>query len=371
MIPISRPAVGEEEAEAAAAVVRSGWLMQGPHTEGFERAVADYVGAAHAVAVNSCTTALHLSLVAAGVGPGDQVICPSYSFIATANAIRHAGAQPVFVDIDPRTYNVDPDLVEAAITPATVALLPASQIGLPADIPELLAIADRHGLTVVEDAAPSLGAMIGGKHLGSLSDLTCFSFDARKILTTGEGGIITTDQEETASRLRALRAHAASVSTASRHLATTVALESYPEVGYNNKITDVQAAIGEIQMGRLDGIIAERRRLASRYDELLANEERVETPFEPTGYLHVFQSYSVRLLSDRGQLDVMQAMADLGVATRRILAIHTQPAYRADHPDLSLPETERATDRAILLPMYVGLTDDEQDQVVAALAASL
>lgn len=366
MIPIARLALGDAEAQAAADVVRSGWLMNGPRTEAFEKAVADYVGTAHAVAVSSATTALHLALVAADVGPGDEVICPSFSFIATANSIRYAGAEPVFVDIDPRTYNIDPELVEAAITPRTKAIMPVSQIGLPADLPAINAIAEKHGLRVVEDAAPSLGAMIGGKRVGSISELTCFSFDARKILTTGEGGMVTTDDAEAAARIRALRAHAASVSTADRDRAGKVILEQYPEVGFNYKMTDIQGAIGTVQMGKIDSVVAERRRLAARYEELLADDDRVVTPYEPVGYQHVYQSYCVGLRTSRSQEDVMVGMLERGVATRRLFAIHDQPAY-AGTARVELPVTERASASHLLLPLFVGLTDDELETVVAAL----
>jgi perosamine synthetase len=370
MIPIARLSLGEDEATAAADVVRSGWLMNGPRTAEFEALVADYVGARHAVAVSSCTTALHLALLAVGVGPGDEVICPSFSFIATANAIRYAGATPVFVDIDERTYNLDVEQVEPAITSRTRAVLPVSQVGLPADIPALQEVARRHGLAVVEDAAPSLGASIGGRRLGTLSDLTCFSFDARKILTTGEGGMITTDDGDAARRIRLLRAHAASVSTADRDRSAKVVLETYPELGFNYKLTDIQAAIGVVQMGRVGEVIAERQRLGRRYDELLAADDRVVTPYVPPGFEHVYQSYLVRLETERTQEDVMTAMLDLGVATRRVFAIHDQPAY-AGRPSTALPRTESAAAMTLLLPLFVGLTDDEQDEVVTALAKCL
>jgi perosamine synthetase len=366
MIPITRLSLGDEEANAAAAVVRSGWLMNGPQTAEFERLVAEYVGAPHAIAVSSCTTALHLGLIGAGVQPGDEVICPSFSFIATANAIRYVGATPVFVDIDPQTYNIDPRLVPDAITPRTTAMLPVSQIGLPADIPALMQIASEHRLKVVEDAAPSLGATINGRRLGSLSDLTCFSFDARKILTTGEGGMITTDDAGVATRIRLLRAHAASVSTADRDRANKIVLETYEEVGYNYKITDIQSAIGVVQMGKVDDIVAERRRLAARYDEMLADDDRFVTPFVPEGFGHVYQSYMVRCRTERGQESLMAAMLELGVATRRIFSIHQQPSF-ADGPPVSLPHTEEATTDTILLPLFVGLTPEEQEQVVEAL----
>ncbi len=371
MIPITRLSVGEAEAAAAAKVVTSGWLAQGKQTEAFERLVADYVGAAHAVAVSSCTTGLHLALLAAGVGRGDEVVCPSYSFIATANAVLYAGATPVFVDIDPDTYNLDPDLLAAAITPRTKAILPVSQIGLACDLPAVLAVARRHALAVVEDAAPSFGATIGGKFVGRFSDMTVFSFDARKILTTGEGGVVTTDDPALADRVRSLRAHAASVPMIVRHTATTPVLEGYPEVGFNYKMTDIQAAIGVVQMGRVEAIIAERRRLAARYTAALAADDRLVLPVEPAGYRHVYQSYCVRLRGPAGQADVMTRMAARGVATRRIIAIHQEPVYRRLYPDLSLPHTEAATSRTLLLPMFVGLTDAELDEVVAALRAAL
>src|SRR6202521_7991 len=231
LIPITRPFVGEEEVAAAAEVIRSGWLTQGERVQQFETAVAQYVGAGRAVAVSNCTTALHLALLAASVRPGDEVICPAFSFIATANAIVHAGARPVFVDIDPRTYNIDPELVEAAITPRTKVIMPVDQIGLAADITAIRAIAKRHGVKVVEDAAPSLGAMIGGRRVGSLSDLTCFSFHPRKSITTGEGGAITTDNPEAAGWLSRIRSHGASTSDLQRHHSKTIAFEEYRELG--------------------------------------------------------------------------------------------------------------------------------------------
>jgi perosamine synthetase len=370
VIPITRLALGDEEVAAAARVVRSGWLMNGPQTEEFERLTAQYVGAQHAIAVSSCTTALHLGLVAAGVGAGDEVICPSFSFIATANAIRLAGATPVFVDIDRHTYNIDPELIEPAVTQRTKAIMPVSQIGLPADLQAVLDIATRRGLVVVEDAAPSLGAEIGGKRLGTISDITCFSFDARKILTTGEGGMLTTADDKVAARLRRLRAHAASVSTADRDRANGVILETYDEVGYNYKITDMQSAIGVVQIRKIEQIVAERRRLAARYDNLLADDDRVETPYEPLGYRHVYQSYCVRLRGDRSQEDIMSAMMAQGVATRRIFSIHHQPAY-ASLVTPELPETDEAAARTMLLPLFAGLTDEEQDAVVTALRQCL
>ncbi len=371
MIPITRLSVGAAEADAAAETIRSGWLTQGKVGQQFERAVAEYVGARHAIATNSCTTALHLALVAAGVKPGDDVICPSYTFIATANAIVYAGARPVFVDIDPRTFNIDAGLIEAAVTPRTRAIVPVSQIGLPADLPAIRDIAVRHGLAIVEDAAPSLGAMIGPARLGSISDFTCFSFDARKILTMGEGGVVTTNDDEAAERVRALRAHAASISADARHSARDVVIESYPEVGYNYKLTDVQAAIGLVQMGRLDAIIEERRRLAARYARLLGDESRVTLPWAPPGYRHVYQSYCVRLHDGVEQRAVMAELARAGVASRRIMAIHLEPAYRAQRPAPSLPVTEAAAAQTILLPMFVGLTDAEQRHVATALRRAL
>jgi perosamine synthetase len=371
MIPISRLSIGAAEAAAAAAVIESGWVAQGKRTEEFERLVAQYVGARHAVAVSSATTGLHLALLAAGVKPGDEVICPSYSFIATANAIVMAQATPVFVDIDRRTYNIDPRLIEAAITPKTTAIMPVSQVGLPADLDAIIKIARKHGLMVVEDAAPSLGSKVGERFVGSISDATVFSFDARKILTTGEGGVVTTDNDAIAERLRSMRAHSASASMLARHTSSNVVLEHYPVLGFNYKMTDIASAIGVVQMARVEEFIADRRRLAARYAELLRNEDRVELPFEPEGGRHVYQSYTVRLAPGYAQFEVMSAMAQRQVATRRIIACHLEQHYRSQAPTLSLPESEAATACTLLLPMCAGLTDNEQQTVVNALRLAL
>ena len=368
MIPITRPSLGDDEVAAAAEVIRSGWLTQGARVEEFERAVAEYVGARHAVAVSNCTSALHLALVAAGIGPGDEVICPSFSFIATANAILHAGARPVFVDIEPRTYNIDPELVEAAITPDTKAIMPVDQIGLAADITAIRAIAQRRGLKVIEDAAPSLGATLGSRRVGSLSDLTCFSFHPRKSITTGEGGMITTDDDDVATLLRRLRSHAASSSDLQRHRSGTVQFEEYRELGYNYRMTDIQAAIGVVQLGKLDAILEERRRLARRYAELLDGCEWLSVPYEPSDRRHTYQSYCVRIAAPRQREEIMALLASRGIATRRgVMAIHLEPYYRQQFPDVVLPITEACTLETLLLPLFPGLTDGEQGMVAEAL----
>jgi dTDP-4-amino-4,6-dideoxygalactose transaminase len=367
-----RPWVGEEEAQAAAEAVRSGWLSQGPRVEQFESLVAGYVGAHQAIATSSGTAALHLALLAAGVQPGDDVICPSFSFIATANAIIHARATPVFVDIDRRTYTIDPQLIEQAITSRTTAIVPVDQIGLAADLPAIGEIARARGLRVVEDAAPALGASIGEGRVGNLSDFTCFSFHPRKSITAGEGGMITTDNEAAAERLRGMRSHAVSTSAFSRHASGTVELEEYRELGWNYRLSDVQAAIGVAQMGKLDVILAERRRLAERYNMLFAGDPRLETPYEPLTARHTYQSYCVWLHSSRRRASIMAELAHQGIATRRgVMAAHLEPYYRSLQPRVHLPVTERATAATLLLPLYVGMTDEEQDTVVAALRRAL
>lgn len=372
MIPITRPSLTREEADAAAEAILSGWLSQGPRVQEFETAVAGYTGAAHAIATSNCTTALHLALIAAGVGPGDEVICPSFSFVATANAIVHAGGTPVFVDIDPRTYNIDPALIGPAISQRTRAIVPVDQIGLAADIPAVMRIAREHDLKVIEDAAPSLGATFGEVRVGATSDFTCFSFHPRKSITTGEGGLITTNDQAAAERLRSLRSHAASTSDLARHQSGTTDIEEYRELGYNYRMTDIQAAIGIVQMRRLEGILDERGRLARRYDSLFAGDARLSTPFVPEGYRHTYQSYCVRLRTDRPRKAIMDELAAQGIATRRgVMAIHLEPYYRQQFPEVSLPHTEAATRDTLLLPLFAGMTDDEQDQVVTALQAAL
>ncbi len=372
MIPITRPCIGEEEARAASEAILSGWLSQGERVQAFETLVAEYTGAKHAIATSNCTTALHLALIAAGVGPGDEVICPSFSFIATANAVLHAGGTPVFVDIDPVTYNIDASLIEEAITPRTKAIVPVDQIGLAADIPAVNEIARRHGLAVIEDAAPSLGATVGEGRVGAMSRFTCFSFHPRKSITTGEGGMVTTDDDAAAERIRRLRSHGASTSDLARHKTGTTAIEEYPELGYNYRMTDIQGSIGVVQMGRLDGIIAARRSLAARYTALLADEPLVAPPVEPPGNRHTYQSYCVRLNARVQRGRVMEALARQGIATRRgVMAIHMEPFYRTHYPGLSLPETESASARTLLLPLYAGMSHDDQDTVVTALRAAL
>ena len=367
-IPIARPFIGREEETAVLDVLRSGWVSQGPRVAEFEQRFAEHVGAAHAIAVSSCTTALHLALVAAGVSAGDEVLCPSLSFIATANSIRYVGASPVFVDVDPTTYNLDPACLEAAITSRTKAIMVVHQIGLPAALEEICAIASQHGLIVIEDAACAIGSEYKGQRIGRPHTLmACFSFHPRKILTTGEGGMITTADELLANRLRKLRQHAMSVSDLARHGASQIVAESYPEVGYNFRMTDMQAALGLVQLQRLDDMISRRRQLALRYTNALSTISWLIPPVEPTGLRHNFQSYMVRLTKGapitRDQL--MRELLNRGVSTRRgIMAIHRELPYSNASQNSHLQETNSVTDNCIILPIFHAMSEEDQDYVI-------
>ncbi len=367
-IPVARPSIGVEEEKAVVEVLRSGWLAQGARVAEFEKRFAGYVGAAHAVALSSCTTALHLALVAAGVQPGDEVLCPSLSFIATANSIRYAGASPVFVDIDAATYNMDPECIERAITPRTRAIMVVHQIGLPVALSEILEIATRHRLVVVEDAACAIGSEYKRQRIGlPHSTMACFSFHPRKILTTGEGGMITTANEELAVRIRKLRQHAMTVSDLTRHSSTQVVAERYDEVGYNYRMTDMQGALGLVQLQRLNDMLARRRHLAARYSERLSQLEWLVPPVVPADCRHNFQSYMVRVENTVpvGRDDLMQGLLDRGISTRRgIMAIHREVPYRDAKWDNQLPQTEYITDNTIILPLFHTMTEEEQDYVI-------
>jgi perosamine synthetase len=365
-----RPYFGPEEAAAAAAAVTSGWVAQGPRVMEFERAFASYVGAANGVAVSSCTTGLHLMLHLLGVGPGDEVVVPSYSFIATANAVRYTGATPVFADVTESTGNLTAETVALVLTPRTRVVMVVHQGGMPADVPSIRALCDPLGIQVVEDAACAAGSTARGASVGAGALLAAWSYHPRKLLTTGEGGMVTTDRPEWTVRMRRLREHGMTVSAADRHAAGGAVIEEYAEVGFNYRMTDIQAAIGLVQLGRLDAMIARRRELAARYQAALSSVDGLVMARDPDYGTTNYQSFWV-LLPDSfagSRNEVLAAMAGRGISARRgIMASHLEPAY-ADHPHVPLPVTERLTSRTLILPLYHELTDAEQDTVVTALS---
>jgi perosamine synthetase len=373
MIPVARPYIGTEEEQAVVEVLRSGWVTQGPRVSEFEEKFSEYIGCAHSIAISSCTTALHLSLLAIGVGPGDEVICPSLSFIATANSIAYTGATPVFGDIDPASYNLDPARLEEVISSRTKAILVVHQIGLPAEMNEILVVAAKHGLAVIEDAACAIGSEYDGNLIGKpLGTMACFSFHPRKILTTGEGGMITTSDAKLAERLRRLRQHSMSLSDVVRHNSKQVSSETYDEVGFNFRMTDMQAAIGLIQLGRLSDFLKRRRLLAARYTQALKQLSWLQTPVAPANCLHNYQSYMVRLVGDfAAQRDlIMQELLERKISTRRaIMAIHRELPYRSERWKDSLAQTNLATDTGLILPLFHQMTDSEQDYVIESLQA--
>ena len=373
MIPITLPFIGREEADAAHAVVLSGWLSQGGEVAAFEAEFAAEVGAAHACAVSNCTTALHLALLAAGVGEGGEVITVSHSFIAGPNAIRQTGAEPVFVDIERDGYNIDPARIAEAITRRTQAILCVHQIGMPCDLAAILAVARQYGLPVIEDAACAIGSQIliddKWRRIGApQGDIVCFSFHPRKVLTTGEGGMLTTNNAEFDAFFRLARQHGMSVPDAVRHASPRVIFEHYPISGYNYRMTDLQAAIGRQQLRRLPEILARRRSLAQRYRVLLSPLAEIRAPVEPPWAKSNWQSFGLRIDPRYDQRAIMQYMLDNGVATRRgIMCAHLEEAYADRDLRHPLPLSEAAQRHTILLPLFPQMTDEMQQQVVAVL----
>ena len=365
-VPVMIPWFGEAEAEAVAEVVRSGWVAQGPRVQAFEKAFASRVSAAEAVAVSNCTTGLHLALVLAGIRAGDEVIVPSLSFIATANVVHYQGATPVFADVDAATLNLTPETIDAVRTPATRAVIAVHQGGAPLDLDPLRTWCTDHGLALIEDAACAVGSTYAGRPIGQGARYAAFSFHPRKLLTTGEGGMLVTDDPEVAARGRRLREHGMDLSAAARHGSATVQLESYSEVGFNYRMTDVQAALGLVQLDRLDVMIARRRELAARYQAALADVPGLVTAVDPAYGTSNFQSFWV-LLPDEfpiGRDELLQVLLDGGISARRgIMAAHREPAY-AGHPHAPLPVTERITARSLILPLYHQLSIADQDRVI-------
>jgi dTDP-4-amino-4,6-dideoxygalactose transaminase len=387
-VPFAKPWTGAAEAEAASRVIMSGWVTQGPEVAKFEEEFAACVGAKYACAVSNCTTALHLALLAIGVQPGDEVITVSHSFIATANCIRYCGATPVFVDIEPQTYNINPMLIEDAISDRTRAILAVHQMGMPCDLKAILEIARKYSLPVIEDAACAIGSeilwdgkweKIGKPH----GDIACFSFHPRKVLTTGDGGMITTNNPEWDQQFRLQRQHAMNVPDSVRHGSKQVIFETYPVLGYNYRMTDIQAAVGREQLKRLPEIVANRRLLGQRYHQGLADIPGLKLTLEPDWAKTNWQTYCVRLTDQFDQRQVMQAMLEAGVATRRgVMCAHREGAYSSEDWSCGiarqdcdckektckrLSESEQAQDQAILLPMFNQMTQEQADYVIEVL----
>ena len=365
-VPLARPFTGQDEVDELRQVLDSGHLSQGPKVVEFECMVAEQVGARYAFATSSCTTAMHLSLVALGIGPGDEVLVPDFTFPATGNVVVQQGAVPVLVDIDLETYNVDPSQLHRHLTTRTKAIMPVHLFGLAADMDPVMSFAREHGLAVIEDAACALGATYRGRACGSFGDLACFSFHARKVITTGEGGMIVTDRDDLADRVRLLRSHGGV------RQATGFRFE---EAGFNYRLSDLQAAVGCAQMRRLPALAARRRQLAHRFREALAGVDGVHyATAEPAWGGHVYQAF-VALLDegiDRG--DVVSTLAATGIETTLgTYALHDQPFFQKAYGYASgqLPGSHAAFCRTIALPLYPAMEDSDVDVVVGALSKAV
>lgn len=367
-IPVAKPFLNEEEAEATRRVILSGWVTQGPETAAFEREFAEFVDAPHACAVSNCTTALHLALRAVGIGAGDEVITVSHSFIATANVIRYCGGVPVFVDIGITGFNIDPDLIEAAVTSRTKAILCVHQLGMPCDLAAIVEIGRRLSIPVIEDAACASGSeilwdgewqKIGRPH----GDIACFSFHPRKVITTGDGGMLTTANADYDRKFRLWRQHSMDVTDTVRHGSRQVIYESYPELGYNYRMTDMQAAVGRVQLTRLPALILRRRQLADLYTDILGDIPWLETPTEPAWARTNWQSYCIKLPPWLDQRDTMQVLLDNGISTRRgIMNTHREAAYSeptSHRVSGKLTHSIAAQEGAIILPLFAQMTDEE------------
>jgi len=359
-VRMAQPMLGEEEKRAVLAVIESGQLSQGPVVADFEARFAAWCGAKHAVAVSSGTAGLHLALLAHGIGPGDEVITSAFTFIASANAALFVGARPVFVDVDPETFNLDPALIEAAITPRTRAILPIHLYGYPAAMPELDAIARRHGLLLIEDACQAHGATINGRKAGTFGASAVFSLYPTKNMMAGEGGLITTGDDAVAERLRMLRSHGASRTY------------EHEMLGYNFRLSDLHAAIGRVQLSRLEGFNAARRHNADVLTEGLTGLSGIALPVEHPGYQHVFHQYTVRVPGRRDELQRKLAERDVESRVYYPKPVHRQPQYvRLGYDSVRLPVSERLSQDVLSLPVHPGLNDDDLLRVIEAVRESL
>lgn len=366
-IPVAKPFLEKEDAQAAYDTIMTQWVTQGPRVAEFESKFANYVGANYAVAVSNCTTALHLAMIVAGIERGDEVICPSLSYIATANSILYMGAKAVFAEVAPGTYNIDPIHVETLITPKTKAILIVHQVGMPADIDAFKELCNKHNLLLIEDAACAAGSSYKGKKIGSHSDLVCFSFHPRKVITTGDGGMITTNNPLYYERLKLLRQHGMSVNDRVRHESKTVIIEEHLEVGYNYRMTDFQAAVGIKQLEKLDWIINERRKIAFKYLEAFKNIPNIILPIEDAYSFTNYQTFWIYLKENCKikRNDLMQKLLDVGIASRKgVMTSHREKAYTNIGYNLSLPISEDMSDNSIVIPLFVPMSDEEQNYVI-------
>ena len=386
-IPITRTNLTEAEINSVLEPLRSGWLVQGPKVEQFEKKWSDFTGAKYSIAVTSCTSALHLSLVALGIKPGDEVIVPAFTWISTANVVEHVGAKLVFCDININTFNIDVAQIESKITKYTKAIIPVHLFGLAADMSVVNNVAKKYNLKVVEDAACGFGSRYYGQHVGTFGDTGCFSFHPRKAITTGEGGMITTNNSKLAEKLRCLRDHGAALSDLQRHMgAKPYLLADHSEAGFNQRMTDIQAAIGSAQMNRAHEILSERQKLADRYDKGLNDIKWIQTPSKYPNYEHGYQSYPCLFLPEKTKsavknLDLkeikiinkmrnnlMDELQNEGISTRPAThAVHMLSYYKNKY-NLSpekFPHAFAANDCTISLPFFHGMKKDEQDFVIS------
>lgn len=385
-IPLTKPLIDTEDFKAIQAPLKTGWLVQGPYVAQFEEMVAQYCGVQYAVATSSCTSALHLSMLAAGIGPGDEVLVPAFTYVATANAVEHAGARPIFIDIDPVTFNMSVEALQSYLAKCESdgialpkAIIPVHLFGLCADMTNILRLGQEHSLIVIEDAACALGSNIQGKAPGSFGLTACFSFHPRKVITTGEGGMVVTQDEKIATHLRILRDHGADTSDHSRHLSKQGELPEFNHLGYNYRMNDIQGALGKSQMNKLPRIIKERKRLAESYNSLLEGISWLRMPSSPDGYIHTYQSYVCQLDADSrtaseiGKIRsaLMNHLAKQGISTRPgTHAVHQLGYYKKKY-SLSVdqyPNAWMAHNNTITLPLYVGMNPAEQEYVVETIS---
>lgn len=372
-IPFAKPHLTKEDAQSAYDTILSGWVTQGPKVREFEEKFSNYVGAKYAVAVSSCTTALHLALVVAGIKPGDEVICPSLTFIATANAIRYVGGIPVFAEIG-MDYNLDLANVKSLVTKKTKAILLVHQLGMPANIDGFRDLCDEKNIVLIEDAACAAGSSYKGRKIGSHSELVCFSFHPRKVITTGDGGMIVTSNEEYSHHLKLLRQHGMSVNDYERHRSKQVIIEEYSELGYNYRLTDIQASVGINQIEKLDWIVSERRKIAHQFHKAFEKISFFNLPLENNDCISNYQSYSI-FLQDHCPIsrnNLMEKLLEKGIAVRRgVMCIHREKAYRTNYPTLKLPVSEKLSANSILIPLYVPMKAEETNYVVETIRSIL